>query len=166
MAHIDLIIGPVGAGKSIYASKLAVSKNAMRFSLDAWFARLFSPDRASQDLMSWYPERASRCIDQIWEVSKELLEMGIDVVLEIGLIQAGQREAFYEKVRACECDLTVHVVDANREVRRERVLRRNQEKGATFSMVVPPEIFELASNLWEPPGEIECRDFSFNFVNG
>jgi hypothetical protein len=48
------------------------------------------------------------------------------------------------------------VLDAPRELRRERVLRRNTQQGATFSMVVPPHIFELASDLWQPPGEAEC----------
>ena len=40
--------------------------------------------------------------------------------------------------------------DAPRDVRRERVERRNRDQGATFSMVVPPAIFELASDMWEP----------------
>jgi hypothetical protein len=45
-------------------------------------------------------------------------------------------------------------------VRRERVMERNRARGSTFSMVVPPAIFELASDLWEPldPSECEGRD--------
>lgn len=37
--------------------------------------------------------------------------------------------------------------------RREDDLRveRNRARGPTFSMVVPPDVFELASDLWEPP---------------
>ena len=60
--------------------------------------------------------------------------------------------------------LVVYVLDAPRDVRRERVLRRNAEQGETFSMVVPPHIFELASDLWQPPGEAECAERSVVFV--
>ena len=42
-------------------------------------------------------------------------------------------------------DLTVYVLDAPRELRRERVQQRNHEKEKTFSMEVPLHIFELTS---------------------
>ena len=77
------------------------------------------------------------------------------MVLEIGLLQRREREAFYAKLEDLGCAYTVHVVDAPREVRRERVMRRNQEKGSTFSMVVPIEVFELASDRWQPPEDAE-----------
>ena len=48
-------------------------------------------------------------------------------------------------------------VDAPRDVRRERVEQRNLDRGATFAMVVPPAIFELASDLWEPLDDDERR---------
>jgi hypothetical protein len=41
-----------------------------------------------------------------------------------------------------------------RATRRERVARRNQAP-APFTQVVPPEIFERASDAWEPPTEAE-----------
>ncbi|RYY59778.1 MAG: ATP-binding protein, partial [Comamonadaceae bacterium] len=56
------------------------------------------------------------------------------------------------------------VLDAPREVRRERVLQRNAEQGETFSMVVPLHIFELASDLWQPPDAAECAQRSVVFV--
>jgi hypothetical protein len=58
----------------------------------------------------------------------------------------------------------VHVLDAPRDVRRERVLRRNGERGDTFSMEVPLPFFELASDLWEPPEEAECEGRDVRFV--
>ncbi|MBL8973074.1 MAG: hypothetical protein JNK56_20990, partial [Myxococcales bacterium] len=54
--------------------------------------------------------------------------------------------------------LTVHLLDAPRELRRERVLRRNEARGETFAQVVPLEFFELASDLWQPPDDDERRD--------
>jgi hypothetical protein len=31
-------------------------------------------------------------------------------------------------------------------------------------MVVPPDVFELASDLWEPPDETECLGRDIRFV--
>jgi hypothetical protein len=43
-------------------------------------------------------------------------------------------------------------------------MRRNVEQGETFSMVVPPEFFELASDLWEVPDEAEREGRTVRFV--
>lgn len=117
---------------------------------------LFSDDRPDVGIAEWYIERAARCVEQIWRVTKSVLHTGTDVVLEIGLIQRRDREALYSRVDAQGFDLTVYVVDAPRELRRDRVEQRNRERGATFSMEVPPHIFERASDMWEPLTDAEC----------
>jgi predicted kinase len=159
MPKIHLIIGPVGAGKSTLAHRLARENRAPILNLDEWMTQLFRPDRPDEGVMNWYAERSERCLAQIWRLTCQWLELGSDVVLEIGLIQRGKRHDFYERIDAAGHEMQVYLVDAEREVRRQRVERRNIEQGSTFSMVVPPEIFELASNLWEAPDlhEIESR---------
>jgi hypothetical protein len=44
------------------------------------------------------------------------------------------------------------------------VLERNRSHGATFSMPVPPDIFELASDLWQPPDSDECAGRDVHFL--
>ena len=168
MAQIHLVVGPVGSGKSTFARKLCHERNAVLLNLDEWMTRLFSPDRPEAGIVEWYVERASRCVDQIWQITLDLLRARIDVVLEIGLIRSHDREALYSRVDAEALDLTIHVIDAPRELRRARVARRNIERGATFAMEVSPRLFELASDMWEPLTEIECdgRDVRFVSVDG
>jgi uncharacterized glyoxalase superfamily protein PhnB/predicted kinase len=163
-AQVHLVIGPVGAGKSTFALGLARELAAVRFNLDQWMVALFRPDRPDTDVVDWYVERAARCVAQIWEVANGVLQTGTHVVLEIGLLQQRERAKFYQRVSETCFDLTVHVLDAARDVRRQRVARRNRIQGATFSMVVPPEVFELASDLWERPDDFECegRDIRFH----
>ncbi|XXT17216.1 ATP-binding protein [Sorangium sp. So ce429] len=154
-AHIHLIVGPVGAGKSTFALQLCREQRAVRLNLDEWMTALFRPDRPESGVLEWYIERTERCIDQIWRLTERMLEVGTSVVLEIGLIRRDHRERFYERVDAGGHPMTIHVLDAPRDLRRERVLRRNQQKGDTFSMVVPPDFFEFASDMWQPLDEPE-----------
>lgn len=157
MARIHLIVGPVGAGKSTFGQQLAREHHAVRLTLDEWMAVLFRPDRPEEGVMEWYVERTQRCLEQIWRVTRSALAAGTDVVLEIGLIQRRDRQRFLRRVDADHDPLTIYQLDAPRDVRRERVEQRNQDQGATFSMVVPPAIFELASDLWEPLDDEEAR---------
>lgn len=126
-------------------------------------ATLFRMDRPETGLLAWYQERAQRCIEQIWKLALQHAARGEDVVLEIGLLRRDERERFYERVSEAGLPLTLHVVDAARDVRRARVLERNRHQGSTFTMVVPAEVFELASDLWQPPESDECagRDVCF-----
>jgi predicted kinase/uncharacterized glyoxalase superfamily protein PhnB len=161
---IHLVIGPVGAGKSTFAMGLAREHGAVRFTLDEWMTRLFSPDRPAQGLVEWYVERAARCIEQIWSAATTVVETGTAVILEIGLLQRTERERFYERIEQAGVAYILYVIDAARDVRRARVMKRNDEKGATFAMVVPPAIFEMASDRWEPPDAEECSGRDARFV--
>jgi predicted kinase len=154
------LLGPVGSGKSALARQLAEEERALRLTLDEWMTRLFSPDRPETGIMEWYVDRAARCVEQIIVVASAVLALGTDVILELGLLRRVEREAFYRRIDAARHDMSVYVLDAPREVRRERVDARNRDRGATFTMIVPPAIFELASDLWEPVerDELEGRD--------
>ncbi len=144
------MLGPVGAGKSTHARRLAEEHGAVRLTLDEWMTELFSPDRPESGMVEWYVERAARCCARIWCLARALLERGTNVVLEVGLLERRERELFYARLAEAGARVTIHVLDASREVRRERVSARNRERGPTFSMLVPPAIFELASDRWEP----------------
>lgn len=161
---LHLVIGPVGAGKSTFARRLADDERAVHLDLDAWMAALFAADRPQTDTMPWYLERTERCIAQIWSTTRQLVAVGTNVVLEIGMIRRADRHRLYGWIDADALDVKVWVVDAPREVRRARVEQRNRERGATFKMVVPPEIFELASDLWEPPDDDERDTRAVVFV--
>lgn len=150
-----LLIGPVGAGKTSYAQCRIARDPAVFFDLDSWMVRLFGDDpRPSGGVLDWYQERRERCRALIWDLSSNVLASGSDVVLEVGLLTAREREDFYERLRAQTDSLQILLVDAPRDVRRERVSRRN-ESGEAFVQIVPPEFFELASDAWEPPTERE-----------
>lgn len=165
MAQLHLVIGPVGAGKSTFARKLAREHSAVRLDLDEWMAVLFAADRPSENTMPWYLERTARCIDQIWSLATQMIACNANVILEIGMILRRDRARLYARVDAePRADLRIWILDADRDVRRARVLARNADRGDTFKMIVPPAIFELASDLWEPPDDDECAGRSVTCV--
>lgn len=163
MARIHLIEGPVGAGKSTFAAQLSKRHAAPRLILDDWMATLFRPDRPASGVMEWYAQRKDRCIEQIWKTACQVVEAGHDVVLELGLVQQSLRQQFFDRIDAAGYELTVYVLDASRDERRDRVRARNREKGQTYSMDVPDAFFEMASDMWEPldDWEYEGRDVRF-----
>jgi predicted kinase len=165
MPRIHLIIGPVGSGKSTLARKLSREHGAVRLILDEWMAVLFGDDeRPADGRIEWYVARTARCLELIWRLTEELMAVGTSVVLEVGLIQRAAREAFYSRIDAMAYEHTIYVVDADRDVRRARVMRRNAERGETFSVAVPLEFFELASDLWERPDDVEGTGRELRFI--
>lgn len=152
---LHVLIGPVGAGKSTFAQRRVADGSGVFLDLDPWMVRLFgADDRPPEGTMAWYLERRQRCRDVLWDTALGILRSGTDVYLESGLLTRQEREAFYEQVRSEDVELVVHLVDAPREVRRERVSLRNRSAGP-FTQVVPPEFFERASDAWQPPDESE-----------
>jgi len=158
MARIHLVEGPVGAGKSTFAAQLALEHQAVHLNLDEWMVTLFSEDRPETAFLDWYAERKDRCLAQIWAVTCELMQAGTGAILELGLVQAPLRDAFYARVDAADYPLDVYLLDAPKEIRRQRVTDRNLEQGQTFRMTVSDEIFELADGAWQPPDDTEIRD--------
>lgn len=165
MPKIHLVEGPVGAGKSTYCMALAKSTGGVHIALDEWVVRLFSPDRPSSDVIHWYMQRKARLLDHIWNHALALHAADITPILELGLVQRHSRAEFYQRARDAGVELQVSVLDASRSLRRERVARRNEEKGSTFSMVVPEAVFEMASDMWECPDEIEVEENRIEFIS-
>lgn len=117
--------------------------------------RLFGNDeRPPTGVIAWYLERRERCSGVLWDVACEIASAGSGVVLELGLVREAERVAVYEKAQLAGVAVTIRLLDAPRDVRRERVARRNAQAGPT-TQTVPAEMFELASDAWEPPTEAE-----------
>ncbi|PRP91635.1 Shikimate kinase [Enhygromyxa salina] len=152
---VTLLIGPVGAGKSTLGRELAACKAAVFLNLDRWMVRLYGADaRPSDGVIAWYLERRDRCRAVMLETSIAMALTGTDVILELGLVGVAERRAAYEAVRGADLELTVRLVDAPRELRRERVARRTAEGGEGMQQI-PPAMFELASDAWQPVTDLE-----------
>ena len=150
-----LIYGPTAAGKSTYARKLAKEVNGVRFAIDEWMHAMFGADMPERMDMLWVMPRVARCQAQVWSVAQQILGTGTDVVLELGLLRKIDRISIKAKVEDAGYVAVFQFVDADLPTRRQRVLRRNAEKGETYSFDVTPRMFEAMESYFERPTECE-----------
>ena len=88
---VHLIYGPSGAGKSTHAHQLATDHHAVRFAIDDWMHGLYGDDRPARLDMAWVLPRLRRCEALIWQTSRQILDTGRDVVLDLGLMRRADR---------------------------------------------------------------------------
>ena len=152
---VHMVYGPQGAGKSTFAAQLSAQTGAAVFGIDDWMLGLFMEDLPEQMSLEWISGRTQRCERVIWSVCLQLLGLGTDVVLDLGLMRREDRQRVRQLAQDAGFLVRVHLIDAEQDVRRQRVLARNSERGETFSFVVTPEMFGFMETVYEAPDAVE-----------
>jgi len=154
MATVHLICGSTGAGKTTYAKAIASRTGAVRLSIDEWMATLFIADRPNPASVEWATERLVRCEHQMWSVAKQVVERGIDVVLDLGLSTRDQRERLRLFVAETRAECKLHYLDVSVETRRARVLQRGADtRGESFQ--ITGRMFDAMERYFEAPTDDE-----------
>lgn len=120
MAKVFLICGKICCGKSTYGEKLRKEYKAVLLSIDEITLSLFG--QHCGDKHDDYVERTEK---YLFEKSLEILEIGVNVVLDWGFWTKEERDyakAFY-KSRNIECEF--HYIDVNDEEWAFRLTKRN-----------------------------------------
>lgn len=152
---VHLIYGPTAAGKSTYAKALATEHNAVRFAIDDWMHSLYGQDMTEAMNMEWVMSRVARCQSRIWTTCLEILATSTDVVLELGLLREQDRDRMQSMAEEVGHKVSFSFVDADLQIRQQRVLQRNMEKGATYSFNVTPAMFDAMERYFERPSQRE-----------
>jgi predicted kinase len=155
LATVHIVFGPQGAGKTTYSRTLAQESNATRFSIDEWMGELFGPDLARPIDFAWVMERVQRCERRIWATASEIAALGGTVVLDLGFMKVADRLRFVSLAQNAGVPTQLHFVSASHDVRRNRVVARNNSKGDTFAFEVTPAMFDFMEKHFEPPTEAE-----------
>ena len=164
-ATLNVIFGPCAAGKTTYAHALARRENAVAFVLDEWGVRLFGPDVDGPLDFGWMLERLTRCNALIWSTATAVLGAGASVVLDLGLMRRADRERIRKMAQEAGLSMQWHFVDAPQDVRRARVVGRNETKGETFVREVSPEMFAMLEAVYEAPAPAELEGAVLNVTD-
>lgn len=158
MAKLIIVTGPTGVGKTTYSLSLSKDIRAVRFSIDPWMQNLFSKGMTSLDY-SWMIERVNRCYVQIWEVSEQILKLDGKVVLDLGFTTKAQRDHFATLANELDVEPEVHYLNAPKDVRKKRVVKRNMEKDpSVYSFEVTDFMFNFMEPKYEAPDEQELAN--------
>lgn len=155
---IHLLVGNTGSGKTTYANKLKHELKAVIFSIDSWNRMLFLPDKTDADGLDWFLERIDRSEAMIQNLAVQLDAIGVDVILDLGFSKSSHREKFRIFAQEKRIAVQLHFLDIPKKTRKERIVKRNTEKGATFEFEVSNEDFEFMESWFESPlpEEMKC----------
>jgi predicted kinase len=158
VSSVHIVFGPLGAGKSTLARQLSAKVNGIRFSTDEWMQRLYSADLTSPISLAWVLPRVQRCEAQIWQTCLQILASGIDVVLDQGFATEADRARIRLLARQAGHQVYSYFVDADQQVRRQRVMHRNVEKGETYAFDVTGPMFDVMDSRFERPTQLELKE--------
>lgn len=119
-SKVILICGKICCGKSTYAEKLRLENKAVVLSVDEIMLSIFG-----QHCGDKHDEYAEKTQKYLFHKSLELVENGIDVILDWGFWQKEKRDAAKEfyRLRDIECEL--HYIDIGDETWKARLDKRN-----------------------------------------
>ncbi|WCO02682.1 AAA family ATPase [Psychroserpens ponticola] len=152
---IHLIVGNTGSGKTTYSKELKRKTNGIVFSIDKWNNTLFLADKTPDDGLEWFLERIDRAELLIMELIDQLENSNTDSILDLGLSKFEHREKFRTFAKLKGYELKFHFLDISKEIRFERVMKRNHEKGVTFEFEVSKENFDFMETWFERPNKDE-----------
>lgn len=155
---IHLIVGNTGSGKTTYSIELKRKTKGIIFSIDKWNKTLFLADKKSNDGLEWFLERINRAEELIMDLVSQLENSKTDSILDLGFSKFEHREKFRKFVELKGYELKIHFLNISKETRLKRVMKRNNEKGATYEFDVTKENFDFMESWFEKPSVKEIGD--------
>jgi predicted kinase len=117
--RLILICGLPGSGKTTLARAFENRLDAVRFEPDEWM------DALALDL---YDEQRRAKIEQLqWKLGRQLLSLGLTVIIEWGTWGRSERDALRLDARAVGAAAELHYLHAPADLLLERLRRRNRE---------------------------------------
>lgn len=152
MAKVIMTCGRIGTGKSTYSEQMRKKHNAVVLSVDEITLALFDQHAGEK-----HDEYVERLETYLFGKSLEIIECGINVILDWGFWTKEERNyarEFY-KSRNVECEF--HCIDVSDEEWKRRLEKRNKDvaEGKVNAYYVDENLAEKVKALFEKPGDEE-----------
>jgi predicted kinase len=118
--RLILVCGLPGSGKTTLAKALESRLRAVRFSPDEWMDAL--------SLNVYDEERRGKIEALQWKFGRELLALGLTVIIEWGTWGRSERDTLRLGARALGAAVELHYLSASADVLFDRIQRRGLEK--------------------------------------
>jgi predicted kinase len=118
-ARLILTCGLPGAGKTELAKRLAAVRSAVRLTKDEWLWAL--------DSTPWDEPTRERIERELWRLAREILSLGVSVVLDFGLWARIERDEMRSAARDLGVGVELHYLDVAPDELWRRLEARNAE---------------------------------------
>ncbi|MBO5462965.1 MAG: ATP-binding protein [Clostridia bacterium] len=152
MAKVYLICGKICSGKSTYAEQLRVKNNAVLLSTDEITLALFG-----QHCGDKHDDYVERTQNYLFYKSLELIEVGINVILDWGFWMKEERDYAREFYNSRNIEYEFHYIDISDEIWKARLKKRNNAILAkeTNAYYIDDNLAEKFASIFEVPDEDE-----------
>ncbi len=152
MAKVIMMCGKICSGKSTYAEKLRKELNAAVLSVDEITLAMFG-----QDIGEKHDEYVEKLERYLFNKSLELIEVGINVILDLGLWTSSERKAAREFYNSHNTENEIHYIDIADDEWQRRMIKRNSEiaAGKVSAYFVDGGLAEKVDLLFEKPSKDE-----------
>ncbi len=154
MAKVILICGKICSGKSTYAEQLRIQNNAVLLSTDEITLALFG-----QHCGDNHDDYVERTQNYLFNKSLELIEVGINVVLDWGFWLKEERDYSREFYNSRNITCEFHYIDISEETWKARLKKRNSEVLAemTSAYYIDDNLAEKFASIFEVPNADEIN---------
>ena len=155
MAKVIITCGKICSGKTTYAEKLRREGRAVILSVDEITLSLFGQDAGDK-----LDEYVAKTKEYLYRKSLEIIDSGIDVILDWGLWTKEERaytKSFYDSNGVIN---EIHYLDVDNDEWHRRIEKRNQDilAGKRNDYYVDEGLSEKFNSIFEKPdpSEIDC----------
>ena len=151
MATAHLVHGFLGVGKTSFAKQLERSLPAIRFTHDEWMARFYGTDPPPH-LFEGHSRAITEQIDLLWP---RCLELGVDVVLDLGFWSRKERDEAKARAAAHGAAVLLYRLNCPDHVARARIRARNEKLDG--DLLITDATYDLLRKRFEPLAPDEER---------
>jgi predicted kinase len=152
MSKVIITCGKICSGKTTYAEKLRIQRRGVVLSIDEVMLNLFD-----ENLGDKHDEYVAKVKAMLLDKSLELIEVGIEVILDWGLWTKEERQSIREFYKSNGVECEIHYLDITDELWQQRINLRNSQirEGKSSAYYVDDGLAEKVNSIFEKPSDSE-----------
>lgn len=148
MPTIHFMHGFIGSGKTTIAKKLEQELPAIRFNNDELMVALYGRHVPEYKFKTFY----QRIDKLIWNLTKKMVELGNDVIIDLGFWSRGARDYARKRAKDMGADFKFYNIYTPFDKALERTLKRTENQSEIF---IDENCFNERKKQFEPMSEDE-----------